>query len=102
MTAFTTANIPSNVNTLEELAGWACSALSEVNAAEQITVAAGQVEPVATAQTFRFAGQVDSPERLVCVMYLPLTANWRGQGKIWSNGITEISTTALPSGYTAN
>ena len=102
MTAFSTANIPSNVDTLEELAAWACSALAEVNGSEQIQTAAGSVEPVATVQTFNFVAEDTNPERLVCVLYLPLSQDWRSQGKIWSNGINEISATALPAGYTAN
>ena len=102
MTAFTTGNIPSNVNTLEELAAWACSALAEINTDDQIVTGAGQLEQSVTAQTFRFAGQETSPERLVIVAYLPLTSDWRGQGKIWSNGISELSTDSLPAGYTSN
>ena len=102
MTAFTTGNIPSNVNTLEELAGWVCSALAEINPTVQINTGSGTLEQAATAETFRFIAQQDSPERLICVLYLPLTNDWRGQGKIWSNGISELSTDALPAGYTAN
>lgn len=102
MTTFASANIPSNVNTLEELAAWSCSALAEVNSDDQIVTSPGTVEQSVTAQTFRFPGQASSPERLVVVAYLPLTGDWRGQGKIWSNGISELSTAALPAGYTAN
>lgn len=102
MTAFTTANLPSNINTVEELAGWAASVLAEVNPSEQINTGSGSLEQVATVDTFNFVGQAESPGRLICVLYLPLTADWRGQGKIWSNGITEISTNSLPAGYTTN
>ncbi len=102
MTAFSTANIPSNVNTLEELLAWTACALAEINPNATITTTASTAEPVVQAQTFRFPNQATNPERLIIAAYLPLTANWRGQGKIWSNGISEISTTALPTGYTAN
>jgi hypothetical protein len=99
MTAFAVANIPSNVNTLEELLAWCASAIAEVNPSVTIQTSQASAEPICTCQTFRFASQTTNPERLVVVAYLPLTQNWRSQGKIWSN---EISATALPAGYTSN
>ncbi len=102
MTAFSTANIPSNVGTVEELAAWACSVLAELNPTVFVQTQAGLLEPAVTTQTFRYPNQETNPERLVIVAYLPLTQNWRGQGKIWSNGIQELSSAALPAGYTAN
>jgi len=102
MTAFTTANIPSSVTTLEELAAWSISALSEINPSVTVQTSAGSVERAVQAQTFEFRNQLTNPERLILVAYLPLTANWRSAGKYWGNGIAELSTTALPAGYTAN
>lgn len=102
MTAFTTGNIPSNVNTLEELLVWCASALAEVNPSATVQTSPSTIEQAVTAQTYRFANQTTNPERFVVVAYVPLAAAWRGQGKIWSNGVSEISTTALPTGYTAN
>jgi len=102
MTTFTPGNIPSAVNTIEELVAWGMSGLAEINPNVLVTTSAGTAEPVAQVQTFRFPNQLTNPERLICVAYLPLVANWRSQGKIWSNGIAEISTTALPTTFTAN
>lgn len=102
MTAFATANVPSNVNTLEELLAWAASALAEINPTQQIQSSLGQLEQAVTVQTFRFANQEANPERLVIVAYLPLAQGWRGSGKIWSTGISELSTTTLPAAYTNN
>jgi hypothetical protein len=102
MTAFTTANIPSNVNTLEEVFCWAASALAEINPNVVVQTAVGAIEPVCTAQTYRFPNQDTDPERLVIVAYIPLLPVWRGAGKVWSTGIKEISQSALPTGYTAN
>lgn len=102
MTAFTTANIPANVNTLEELAVWAISALAEINPTATITTAPGAAETVVSAYPFTFRNQATNPERMVLVAYLPLVPGWRSVGKLFSNGVTEISTTALPSSYTTN
>jgi hypothetical protein len=102
MTAFAPANIPSSVTTLEEVAAWAISALAEINPAVTIQTSAGSVERAVQAQTFEFRNQATNPERLILVAYLPLSASWRSSGKYWGNGIVELSTAPLPSGYTSN
>ena len=102
MTSFTAANIPANVNTLEELAVWAISALAEINPTATITTAPGAAETVISAYPFTFRNQPTLPERMVLVAYLPLVPGWRSVGKIFSNGVSEISTTALPISYTTN
>jgi hypothetical protein len=102
MTAFTPANIPTSVTTLEELAAWSVSALAEINPAESIQTSAGAVERAAQAQTFEFANQATNPERLILVAYLKLSPAWRSSGKYWGNGILEFSSAALPAGYTTN
>lgn len=102
MTAFTTANIPSNVNTLEELAVWVISALAEINPTATLTTAPNVAETVVSAYPFTFRNQPTNPERMVLVAYLPLVPGWRSVGKLFSNGVSEISTTALPASYTTN
>ena len=102
MTAFAPANIPSSVTTLEELAAWSISALAEINPSATIQTSAGSIERTVQAQTFEFRNQATNPERLILVAYLPLSANWRSSGKYWGNGISELSSSPLPAGYTSN
>jgi hypothetical protein len=102
MSGFSPANIPSNVNTLEELAVWTMFALAELNPNVSVQSAAGTVEPAVSAQIVRLPNQTTEPERVVCVAYIPLNATWRGGGKIWGSGIAELSQTQLPVGFTAN
>lgn len=100
MTAFSTSNIPSSVNTLEELAVWTISALAEINPTATIVTAPGVSEVIFSAYPFTFRNQPTSPERMVLVAYLPLNSGWRSVGKLFSNGVAEVSTTALPVSYT--
>lgn len=102
MTAFVPANLPSGVGSIEELVAWGVSALAQVNTGTLIQTSAGQTEPVCAAQTFRFPFLETNQERLICIAYLPLTANWRSGGKLWNTGIGEISSIALPADYTTN
>lgn len=100
MTAFSPANIPPTVSTLEELLVWSASALSELNGTKTIQTSAGQIEKAVQCQTFEFRNEATSPQRCVVVAYLPLTAGWRSAGKLFAEGIAELSTTALPATYT--
>lgn len=100
MTAFSPSNIPSSVNTLEELAVWTISALAELNPTASITTAPGTSEVIFSAYPFTFKNQQTSPERMVLVAYLPLVSGWRSGGKLFSNGVAEVSTGALPVSYT--
>ncbi len=100
MTAFVPANLPSTVNTIEELVVWGASALAEINPNATVITAPGQAALVCNVQTTRLEQQVTNPERLAVLAYIPLAANWRSQGKIYSNGVLEISTSPLPVGYT--
>lgn len=102
MTTFAAANIPSNVNTVEELAAWAIGILAQINPTATVQTSPGQVEPVFTAQTFQYVSQVTDPERLVLVAYLPLDPGWRANGKLFHSGVKEVSSAAIPAAFTTN
>jgi hypothetical protein len=102
VTQFVPANLPSGVGTVEELVAWGISALAQMNSGVLLQTTPGQTEPVSSAQTYRFPFLETNQERLICLAYLPLTADWRTGGKIWNSGIGEISNTALPPGFTTN
>jgi hypothetical protein len=101
MTAFAPANVPSSIDTLEKLAAWALSALAEINPSVTIQTTAGTVEKAVQTQTFDFRNQATSPERLVVTAFLPLSAGWRSNGKLFGR-VTELSSTPLPAAYTSN
>jgi hypothetical protein len=101
MVAFAPSNIPATVTTVEELAFWCASILAETASTVTIQTSASTAEPAASVQTFRFANQTTNPERAVVVLYLPLTATWRGAGKLFGEGISVLSTNPIPSHYTA-
>lgn len=99
MTAFVPSDLPANIDTVEEVAAWACSALAEINPTVEVATSPGQLEPVATVQTFAYASQQTNPQRLICVLYLPLNQDWRSAGKVYSGGVAEISGGALPPAF---
>lgn len=99
MTAFSPANIPDSVTTVEQLHAWSGSILAELNAENLIQTQRGQEEPAASVQSFRFPYVSVSPERLIVVSYLPLFKNWRAAGDISSNGIAPLSPASIPAIY---
>lgn len=99
MAAFTPADLPASVNTVEKLAVWSISILSETTSADSITTARGVDEQPASAQSFRFSFQPTAPERLVLIAYVPLTAGWKGAGKLYDTGVTAFNNTAIPAYY---
>jgi hypothetical protein len=102
MSPFTPGNVPSNVNTIEELLVWAMFILAQLNPNSTVQSAAGTVEPTVSAQIIKLPNQTTDPERVVCVAYIPLTDVWRASGNIWGSGIKEISQTVIPASFTSN
>jgi hypothetical protein len=99
MTAFTTSLLPTSINTVEELAVWALSVLSELNPTLTIVESAGrsvrqaEIAPFwlesASTPTWAWIGRV--------VITMPTT--WRqGTARPW-DGVQELTATAIPTGY---
>jgi hypothetical protein len=101
MTAFTAANIPSTVNTIEELFTWCGAILAELNPTSTVITGPGQASRAANLQTVFLEGQAVNPERCAVLVYVPLVPGWRGQGKLYSNGVAEMSANPIPTHYTA-
>lgn len=101
MSAFTSSNLPSSIDTLEKLAAWVGSALAQLNKDKTIQTTSGSVEQAASIQTFTFKNQQVSPARLVVTLFLPLTEDFASGGKLFSR-IGALSENALPASYTSN
>lgn len=98
MTAFTTADIPASVNTVEKLHAWTASILAELNPSLTAVEGPGEAVRAASATTFFIPNGPPTPEtRYICRMSFLLEGDWR-TGKIWEN-INAFSTTAIPAAY---
>ena len=100
MTAFTTSQIPSSVNTLEKLVLWATTALQYINPTTVSEEGEGFVEKAVSSNTFYvqsanrhvFLGRVSigvSPDRIV------------GGAKHWTYA-QELSQDPIPAIFTTN
>lgn len=98
MTAFTTADIPASVDTVEKLHAWSASILAELNPSATAIEGPGTSVRTASANAFFIPEGPSEPEyRYICRTSLKLEGDWR-TGKIWEN-VEAISNTAIPAAY---
>ena len=98
MTAFSPADIPSSVNTVEELAIWALTILNELYPAVTVTEVAGRANRSAECAPFYLDAASPQGWYMIGRCVLPMPANWRQGSKPWAS-VNEIGTTAIPGGY---
>jgi hypothetical protein len=101
MTSFTKDQLPSAINTVEELFVWSASVLAELNSGTKVQVDRSNILRVVDARPALLENEPDDPERFGVAGYIPLEPTWRGK-KAWFNGVKEISTDPIPSAYSAN
>jgi hypothetical protein len=99
MTAFTTANLPPNCNTVEKVAVWAAVVLRELNPnTPYLETELLRLQAATNVQIPIVDGSVRNISRLA----LPLAAGYASGGaKLWTFA-QELSTTALLTTHTTN
>lgn len=100
MTAFTSADLPPSINTVEKLIIWSTTLVSDLYRDTSVIEASGQAERVAQASPFLFTATDPSVWRYVSRISLELEPNWRRTGKVWQYA-KDIGTIAIPSDYKA-
>lgn len=99
MTAFTTADLPASINTLEKLSVWVSMALSNINQQTAIQEISGLNQPVAVAQLFEYDDNGVKKWRFVGRHSIELSGNWQnGTAKVWANAQI-LSANALPTDF---
>ena len=101
MTSFNPSQIPSSVNTVEECLVWCAQILSEQNQNTSVIVGPGEAARVIEAIPVFLREQTTKPERFAVIAYLPLAAGWRGNGKIYANGVEELTAGTIPTAFTS-
>lgn len=102
MTAFSTSNLPPNIDTVEKLVVWGLSVLNQVNDSQVITTIPNETERVVTVYPgVRYPSQSTDPYRFVALAYLPLQSTFlEAGGDIWQQA-KEITNAMIPSGFTS-
>ena len=100
MTVFNTNMIPPTVDTVEKLAVWCTTLLSDLYRDTTVIESSGVAERVAQASPFLFTATDPSVWRYVARVSLQLDPNWRRTGKIWQYA-ANIGTLAVPNDFNA-
>lgn len=101
MVAFSPANLPSSVNTVEKLSVWAASILQELHFQMEIQEAPGVIEKVAVAQPFPVNLNGAYSHRIACRTSIPISTTYLQGGKIWTYA-QDLSNASIPASYTSN
>ena len=101
MTAVLRSEIPNDaLESLDALATWALTALSEINFNVTVAEGPGEATLAAQASPFIIANSGDVKWYTILRATVELDADWRSQGRMWS-AAKEISSTPLPSRFKA-
>lgn len=97
MTAFATANIPANVDTLEKLIVWACGAFYSLHRFTEYKESdlTGLI-PIITAQDGVAA---DKSERVIFRVAMPLNPEWRESATKIFQEAQVVSSAPIPAAY---
>lgn len=99
MTAFTKTQLPDSIDTLEEVAVWALSALSFINA--DLTAIEGPGISERTAQAGIFYVETDKKYRFLGRISVAMSSEYlSGNNKLWSYA-QPLATTDIPAIFTA-
>lgn len=99
MTAFTTADLPTNIDTVEKLAVWVSMVLNNINLQKTVQEVAGTSQPVAVSQLFVYNDNGTIKHRYVGRISVDISADYQqGTTKLWTHA-QALSATATPTGF---
>jgi hypothetical protein len=98
MTAFSASDLPSQINSLEELAAWATATLAALYPTEFILEAPRVEEQVATSNPFQILASGTPDWRLISRTSLKLPEDWQGKGRPWEL-VQPIGTLPIPTEF---
>jgi hypothetical protein len=98
MTAFSTADLPASVNTLEKLVAWANGAFYDLHKNTEYQESEGAaLVPIVTMQDGKAANKT---ERVISRVSLEVADNWRTDSQPFWVNVQSVSSVAIPSDYT--
>lgn len=98
MTAFTSADIPADINTIEKLHVWTSHLLTYLNPDVVAIEATGSQSRAANSAPFYITASDPAVWRNISRLSIVLTRDWQGGGNIWSYA-QELSTTVIPATF---
>ncbi|RMG08566.1 MAG: hypothetical protein D6735_01605 [Acidobacteria bacterium] len=97
MSAFSTSDLPAQVNTVERLFLWSGSVLAELYPNLLVQSSYGKLEPAIQLAPLRLEFEESNPQRAAILAYVPLQADWRAK-KLFLSAV-EFGTVPIPNHY---
>jgi hypothetical protein len=99
MVAFSTADLPSSINTVEKVLVWGSTVMQHLHPTLTAIESTGNAERVISAAPFFITATDPAVWRYISRTSIPLNSNWqRGTGKIWTFA-SDISSSAIPTEF---
>lgn len=101
MVAFTRADLPDSINTVEKLELWAVTLLQHLHPEYLVIEAAGGQDRAVVSQPW-FINAANPPAwRIISRTSIQINSNWQRGGKIW-NFAQDLSSAAIPTEFKSN
>lgn len=101
MTAFSKADLPDSINTVEKLAVWTDTLLQHLNAELTVIEAAGGTDRAVVSQPWFITAANPPTWRVISRSSIQIQNTWQRGGKIW-NFAQELSGATIPSEFKSN
>lgn len=99
MVAFSTADLPSSINTVEKLQVWATTVLQHLHPTLTAIEATGSAERCCAAAPFFITATDPAVWRYISRTSIPIDSNWqRGTAKIWTFA-KDLSSSSIPAEF---
>lgn len=99
MTAFSSADLPSSINSVEKLSVWCATVLNHLYPGTTAIEATGNAERVAQSAPFFITATTPPEWRVISRNSIKLNSNWqRGTAKIWANA-EDIGSASIPTEF---
>lgn len=98
MVAFSTADLPPTINTVEALAVWSTRLLAYLHFQQEIAEAPGVIEKVAVSQNFPIQNNGVYEHRIVGRVSCKLAPEFQQSGKVWQH-VIPLSSASIPADF---
>lgn len=98
MTAFSTSDIPAEIDTVEKLHAWSASILNNLYFDTTIAENIGSATRVAQAAPFEITAADPIQWRFISRCSLPLNKDWQGSDKLYKR-VSSLGSASIPDGY---
>ncbi len=101
MTAFSTADLPDGINTVEKLHLWSGTLLQHLNPELTVIEVGGSLDRAILSQPWFITAANPPNWRVITRSSIQVNSNWQRGGKLWNYAL-ELGSASIPSEFKSN